>query len=499
MSLTLFRRREVAAPDAGRVGIIDIGSNSIRLVVFDGPARIPAVLFNEKVMAGLGRDLGKTGALNPESVERAVTALMRFRQLSQAMNVTQLRTVATAAVREASNGKAFLERISALGLEPELLSGTDEATMAGYGVIAGIPWADGIVGDLGGGSLELARVKNGKILDCVSFPLGVLLIEALRAKGHGTLDRKVGQLLEKAGWQGAGAGLPFYIVGGSWRALARLDMALVDYPLPIVHHYRMPIEQPMRLVRVLAQIDKKRLRNIEGLSTSRIPTLPDAAALLAVLVKQLNSSGMVVSAYGLREGLLYQSLPDHIRAIDPLIDAARIEGALQGRFPEHGDLLNEWIAPLFADDSPDDRRLRHAACLLGDIGWRAHPEFRAERGLDVALHGNWVAVDARGRGMLGEALYTSFGGTRPLTLIDRLIGSEDRLRAQRWGFAIRLGQRLSGGAAEALNQSGVADTGDAIRLTLTGAAAALNGESVERRMKSLATSFAKQAEIVALD
>ncbi|MET0268870.1 MAG: Ppx/GppA family phosphatase [Sphingomonas sp.] len=480
-----------AAP--GRVGIIDIGSNSIRLVVYDGPARIPSILFNEKVMAGLGAGLARDGALDAESITRGLTALARFALLAAQMDVTCLRTVATAAVREASNGPAFLARIREIGLEVELLSGEEEAMMAGYGVLAAIPGAAGIVGDLGGGSLELVRVGDGAVHERISFPLGVLRIAKIRAEGPRALDRTVGKAIAKAGWQKAGAGMPFYLVGGSWRALARLDMHLGDAPLPIIHHHRMAANQPAHLVRVLAQIGKRRLRAVPGLSGSRIATLPNAAGLLSVLARRLESSELIVSGYGLREGLLHQGLPAAVRADDPLICATREEGRRQGRFPAHGDLLYRWTSPLFADENASEARLRHAACLLADVGWPAHPEFRAERGLETALQGNWVGVDARGRGMMARALYTSFGGDQPVPLIERLCTSAERALADRWGLAMRLGQRLSGGVAEPLIASRVTLDATTLTLHLAPEDGPLYGEAVERRHKLLAAAFQRKA------
>ncbi|MFS0736323.1 Ppx/GppA family phosphatase [Sphingomonas sp. 1P06PA] len=495
MKRSLFSRAERVVPLAdGRLGIIDIGSNSIRLVVYDRIARVPAVLFNEKVMAGLGKGLARDGRLDDESVARALAALDRFRMLADRMGVTQLRTVATAAVREAANGPDLLVRLAAMGLSIELLSGEQEAEMAGQGVLAGIPDADGVVGDLGGGSLELIRIGDGQVRERASFPLGVLRLGAIRARGPRALDRAVAQALEACSWGDRGRGLPFYLVGGSWRALARLDMHLTGYPLPIVHHYRMPAEQAQRLVRVLAQVDRKRLRAIPDLSSSRIPTLADAAALLSVVVRRLGSSGMVASSYGLREGLIHVSLPDAVREQDPLIVAAREEGERQGRFPEHGDLIDRWIAPLFAGESSGDERIRRAACLLADVGWRVHPEFRAQRGLETALHGNWVGIDARGRGMMAQALETSFGGgSSGIDVVAKLCTPEEIARAQRWGLAIRLGQRLSGGVAGPLKHGRLAVFDGGLVLTLSGADAPLYGEAVERRHKALAAAMGLKA------
>jgi exopolyphosphatase/guanosine-5'-triphosphate,3'-diphosphate pyrophosphatase len=492
VSLPIRLHRSTPAPSEGRSGIIDIGSNSIRLVIYDGPARIPAILFNEKVMAGLGRGVSRDGALDHQAVDRALLSLSRFQRVAEQMGVPSPRTVATAAVRDASNGAAFLDRVAAIGLDVELLSGEDEARMAGLGVLAGIPEADGIVGDLGGGSLELVRVRGGEIHQTSSFPFGVLRIGSKSPRALGNMVEKA---LAKTGWTGQGRALPFYMVGGSWRSLARVDMHLNDYPLPILHHYRMDIDNAQHLVRVLAQLDKKRLRAVVGLSGSRIPTLKRGAALLSHVARRLGSSELVVSAYGLREGLLYSGLPEGLREEDPLIAATREEGRRQGRFPEHGDLLDRWLGSLFKGDGSVEARLRHATCLLADVGWRAHPEFRAERGLDTALHGNWVGVDARGRGMMAHALYASFAGPGVAPIVARLCSPEDIRHAERWGLAIRLAQRMSGGVADALMASRITLDGGAVVLHLDEQDRALYGEAVERRHKILAASFGCEAKL----
>lgn len=492
LSLNPFARAAPAslAENGQRQAIIDIGSNSIRLVVFDGPARLPAILFNEKIMAGLGRNLSSDGKLDETAIAATLRALQRFRRLTSEMGVERPRTVATAAVRDASNAGELLARMTAMGLETELLSGEQEAEAAGLGVISAIPEADGVVGDLGGGSLELIRVARGGTERAISLPLGVLRIGAIAAKGPHALRRALEDGIAGADWLRAARGRPFYMVGGSWRALARLDMELTQYPLPVIHHYRMAPERVAALALTVARLDRKALAMIPSLSSARIPTLGDAAALLDVVIEALGSSELIVSASGLREGLLYGMLTAEQRGHDPLIVAAREEGARQGRFPEHGDLLDRWIAPLFLGELPGVARLRLAACLLADVGWRANPEFRAERGIEMALHGNWVGVDAEGRAMIAQALATSFGsGAEPLESLKPLAPMDALHDAALWGLAMRLGQRFSGGVAGPLSSSRVAVEGDALVLHIDRRDQALYGEMVERRHKQLATAL----------
>lgn len=476
-------------PAHARTAIIDIGSNSVRLVVYDGPRRIPFILFNEKVMAGLGASLARTGAIEPEAMDRGLRAIARFAHLCRSMKVTDIRCVATAAVRDATNGADFIAGAARLGLSVELLSGAQEAVGAAMGVLSGIPGANGIVGDLGGGSLELARVRNGTVEQTISLPLGVLRLPQIRAKGPRALERTMAKMLEKAGWSPE-PDLPFYMVGGSWRALARFDMQLGQFPLPVVHQYEMPATRAEQLTRIVSHVDRARLKQVPAMTGSRVPTLPDAAALLSVVVRQLRSSGLVVSAYGLREGLLYEALPADIRAHDPLLVAAEAEGEAQARFRGHGDRIDRWIAPLFADDDAAMRRIRRAACLLADVSWRANPDFRAERGVEIALHSNWVGINAAERAMLGQALHSHFGGgTATLAGMDAIAPADALRRATLWGLAIRLAQRLSGGIEGPLTASSLTLDDDGVTLHLGSLDGDLYGEAAERRLRNLAQAM----------
>ena len=475
-----------------RKAIIDIGSNSVRLVVYGGPPRAPGTLFNEKVSAGLGQGLGERGTLKASAVRQALRALARFKAVVEVMGIASVRTVATAAVRDARDGAAFLNQVRALGLEVDLLSGEEEAAASGSGVLSAFPFADGIVGDLGGGSLELVRIRAGRVSSPISLPLGILRLPAIRANVRGLLDRRLHELMEDVDATHLDKGLPFYMVGGSWRALARLHMHLTDYPLHVLHNYEMPPQAALRLVRALGRMDRPKLKTIAAIPGGRIAALPDAAALLSAIVRRLSPTALIVSAYGLREGLLYGDLTESERQKDPLIEAARATGEALGRFPEHGDLLAQWIGPLFLGETSAQRRLRHAACLLSDVAWTASPELRAERGQEIALTGNWVGIDSRERAVLAHALYTSFGGgTAPTALVSRLASPDDCALSTRWGLAMRLGQRLSGGAADPLVRSSLSLDEQALTLNLPAGEDALWGDAVERRQKQLAAAFAR--------
>ncbi len=482
------------------VGIIDIGSNSVRLVVYQGLGRVPSTMFNEKVMAGLGRGIAANGRLGRGAMDTAVAALSRFRALADAMGLASLRVVATAAVREAANADEFVARVRGeCGLEMQIISGAEEAHGAALGVLAGIPDADGVVGDLGGGSLELIRVAGGQVHQQVSLPIGALRLEAVRRSNNRALAPFIKKALGEVEWAASGCGRPFYMVGGSWRALAHLHMHMSDYPLPIVHQYEMAPTAPALLVRSLAQISLPQLKQVPNIASSRLSSLPGAAMLLAATIKLLGSNRVIASGLGLREGLLFDQLPTDIRTLDPLIIGARAEGERLSRFPEHGDMLFEWTSGVFSADEPqDEQRVRHAACLLSDIAWRAHPDFRAERGVDMALHGNWVAITAPERAALAQALHFCFGGSQNapvLALLARLAPPALLARARAWGLALRLGQRLTGGTALALTASRLKNINGAVVLEIDSDHAGLLGETVQRRLKMLGQTLGLDPQI----
>jgi exopolyphosphatase/guanosine-5'-triphosphate,3'-diphosphate pyrophosphatase len=489
-----------------RIAIIDIGSNSVRLVVYKGLTRTPAVLFNEKVMAGLGKGLAVGGELARDSVEAAMTALARFARLCDAMAVDSTRVVATAAVRDASNGAAFVARVAAeTGLQVEIIDGETEARGAAYGVIAGIPDADGVVGDLGGGSLELVRVCAGEIHERLSLPLGALRLDAFRKKSRRNLSHEIDEGLKKLKWSALGKGKPFYAVGGSWRALAQLHMHLTEWPLPVIHQHVMPVDAPERLVRTLAHISGKSLKDIPAISSSRAPQLPGAAAMLRAVTRRLGSSSIITSAYGLREGLLFQSLPETARTQDPLLAAAQESALRSGRFSDGtdamvGEALLAFSDGLFTGEAATLRRIRHAACLMADTSWRAHPDMRAEDGMDRALHGSWVGIDAAERAMLANTLWVLNGGNAPgphTEMLLKLATPAQLQLAQAWGLALRLGQRLGGGAAEPLQAARLerGTDGRTLWLSLERESAALYGDPVARRHRALAQSQGLEAHL----
>jgi exopolyphosphatase/guanosine-5'-triphosphate,3'-diphosphate pyrophosphatase len=441
-------------------------------------------IFNEKVLAGLGSGLGNRTTLAEQPRRRALAALRRFKLLVEQMKVKETQVVATAAIRDASDGADFVREVNGIGFDCRVLSPTEEAELAGKGVLSGIPNADGIVGDLGGGSLELVDASQAGTALGMSLPLGVLRLEPTPA-GERNARKLLKSALKDSPLKQRARGRAFYMVGGSWRALARIDMIATDFPLAVTQQYRMKPGRAKELRRFLEVTP--------GLSSSvapaRLASSPSAAMLLDLLVQELEPSKLVVSTYGIREGLLYARLNPDIRSADPLIEEAREAGGGEHRFGQHGDLLDSWISPLFDDEEPM-RRLRLASCLLADVAWQANSGFRADRGIEMALHGNWVAVSPAGRVIMAQALSANFGRERlPDRRLEQLCKEDQLRRAHCWGLAMRLGQRLSGGVGSVLERTRLSVIGDVLELAVRPGEEALIGDVVERRFERLAENL----------
>jgi exopolyphosphatase/guanosine-5'-triphosphate,3'-diphosphate pyrophosphatase len=443
------------------------------------------------VLAGLGAGLDLSHRLPEVAREKTLAALRRFKLLLDHMKVKQTRVVATAAVRDADDGAEFVRKIESIGLPCEVLSAEEEAMLAGQGVLSGIPNADGIVGDLGGGSLELVDVADGKASDGISLPIGILRLDA-SPRGEREARKLLKAALKKSRLKDRARGRTFYMVGGSWRALARIDMLATDFPLPITHQYLMKPSRAKELRKLVRAVDP-RLSTVA--TPPRLATTPVAAMILELLVEELEPSQLVVSTYGIREGLLYSKLKASDRRIDPLIEEARDAGGAEHRFGQHGDLLDAWIAPLF-DDAPGMRRLRLASCLLADVAWQANPGFRADRGIEMALHGNWVAVNPAGRVIMAQALTANFGRDRlPDGRLSQLCKEEQLTRAHCWGLAMRLGQRLSGGVGSVLKRTSLSEQNGAVQLIVRRGEEALVGDQVQRRLIRLAEALGREPVI----
>lgn len=475
-----------------RQAVIDIGSNSIRLVIYDGPRRAPAPICNEKALCGLGRDMTASGAFNRAAVDYALATLKRFRRLLKAHGDPPTTVFATAAVREAADGPAFVESVNAFGFEVRVIGGAEEAGLAALGVVSYEPDATGIVGDMGGGSLELISVNGGFVEDNASLSIGPLRL--MQQSGGKIADAApiIARALDSVDWATAGRFETLYAVGGAWRAIARIHMRLKSYPLSVLHHYELTDDEAIEVCAILARQSRRSLEEIPGIPRRRIDTLPFAALVLRAVLEKTRVARVVVSAGGVREGVLFNRLTAEERGEDPLFAGCRFFAGKLAPEPRVGDAAARLTDPLFADETPAQKRLRIATCILCDIGAYFHPDLRATQAFDTALRAPFYGVTHKERVAIALALYCRHDGRRPGLPDEQalaLLSLEEQQRATRLGLALRVAGDLAPKAPDALDGCSIALVDGKIVFRGPVAIQDLMGELPRKRLDALASAY----------
>jgi len=485
------------------IAVIDVGSNSVRLVHFRVEGRALWPIFNEKVMAGLGRGVHDTGKLHPEGRDIALRALKRFQRLLDAKGVRNRHVVATAAVRNAADGPDFVREVAEeTGLEVRVLSGEDEAWYSALGLATGIPDAHGVMGDLGGSSLELTPILNGQPQPGRTSALGPQEVLEGDAFDSETATRIIDERLAETGML-TGQGGTFYAVGGAWRAMAQLAFARFDYPLHVVHQFALAADEARELARLTTRLSAASLRGTPGLSSRRVETLPYAALLLRRVMRHGQFDRIVFSAYGVREGVLAESLPADLLATDPLIAGAETMARPSSPAPDFGRALAAWIAPAMREvetafDPARDRVLQEAGARLTDLGARFHPDHRAELARDTVLYAPFAGATHAERAFLAAALHYRYAGKR--SQLDKhdefdLLDETQHNVAQMMGCALRLGAKLSGRAVRLLDRFTLSVTPEAVQLSVDESVRDLYVERSLSLLDNLAGAINRRAEV----
>ena len=482
-----FKRNKI-----GRVGVIDVGSNSVRLVVFEGFSRSPSYFFNEKVLCGLGKGIQRNAKLNSEGVDQAIQAIKRFMAIIRKMNLTALVGVATAAVRNATDGQAFVQRVKdEANLTLHVASGREEAEFCANGVLLGWPDASGLVCDIGGSSLEVADLTSGTVGHCATSPLGVLGLSEFKGSSI-SLTNFIKNEVEQLCFGFNSPVTNLYLVGGSFRVFAKVDIALSNYPLKVLHEYRINTDQAHCTANWILEHDLADLIKLVDSSADRLTLLPMAARVLIELIIKLKPQNIFFSSYGLREGILFYQMPERIRNLDPLIEACRYQEESGARFPGFGEKLYSWIFPIFPNVGLADLRLYKAACLLHDTTWRAHPDYRAEMSFETVTRTNLGGINHEGRIFLALALMSRY---KKLILSEnlegplRILGESRAEEAIILGRAMRLGAMVSGTSKVNLKKCELSIKNKTLYLNLTHSGKDLAAGLVERRLKALADAM----------
>jgi len=477
----------------GRIGIVDIGSNTVRLVVYDVPERMPVPMFNEKAECRLVEGMSKTGQLSSVGVKKAIYSLRRFVRLAEAMGVEKLDLVATAAVRDASDGDAFVDKIeSEFKISVSVLSGSEEAELSALGLIVGVPQADGIMGDLGGGSLDLVRLVKGACETYGTMPLGHLRLQEMSGDDIANARNIIDTHFAKAKWLKQAKGKSLYLTGGIMRAIARVFIEQTNYPLHVVDNFTIRADDALGLSRLMAGLSPGTLRKISSLSPSRVKSVPYATEVLGSLIEIAAPETIVFSGFGMREGQMLQHLPEDMRHQDPLIAGAQTLAERTGRFSLNGYEVADWVAPLFPKISDEDRRRILASCLLSDIGWNEHPDYRAEHSFFRALRLPYAGLSHADRVFIAATVFVRYNGDSNAGVVNdvrSLLDPEQLNKVDGIGRAIRLAHTLSGSAPGLLSQTSLERDGKKLILHLPGGSRVFQSETVDRRFRGLCKSL----------
>ncbi len=482
-----------------RIGVIDIGSNSIRLVVYDRLSRAPLPIINRKAVLGLGTDVERYGRFSDEGFAAAVRAIHALTKMAEDVPVSDLTLLATAGVRSARNGEAFCDAIrEKSGYSVTVLSGEEEAELSALGVVSALPHLTGVVGDLGGGSLELVALENGKVTAQTSLDIGPLrLIERTGSKLTAA-SALIDEAILSVGWMEEWRSRNFYAVGGAWRAIAKVHMAQHDYPLRVVHGYQMSRREARDFTEMLEHLGAASVSGIRVISSKRAQTLPWGAIALDRVVAALKPKSVVFSAHGLREGHHFQTLNSKTQAEDPLFSACHELAGQHRRFPDASDALETWIAPVAELMPKTDERLVHAACVLGDVGWSEHPEYRSEQALYRVLHMPWSVLDHGQRAFLALVMFVRYGGSagsKEAEICRRLLGDEDAQTAKALGKALRLAFKLCAGRSKVLEATPLSRDGENLILELGPDATIASPDKVARYAASLGRALSCKVTI----
>ena len=486
------KKTKTARQDAKLRAVVDIGSNSVRLVVYDGPRRAPIAIFNEKSLCGLGRNITDDGKLDPTAVADALATLMRFRMVLDEFGSVSVEAIATAAVRDASDGANFIKAVKEIGFDVRLVSGEEEASLAAHGVVSFEPDATGLAGDMGGGSLELIQLKNGAIKNRASLSIGPLSLMREIGDNIEKADKIIQRELDSVAFLKKNEFKTLYTVGGAWRAVARIHMGLRHYPLSVLHHYELSKSAAIEICHLIARQSRRSLEDIPGIPRRRIDTLPYASAVLEALLKRMPIEKMVVSAGGVREGLLYEGLSNKDKKSDPLIDAANFYAARLAPNPGYGAKAFPVIEPLFGQSDPQSQRRRQAAAIMIDIGAYFHPDLRARQAFDTALGAPLVGLSHEDRIWIAIALYRRHEGRTAPSPDERAIGLlswEDQQSATRFGLALRFVGAFSPKTTAALSGCQLELVDGQLIFRAPAARETMMSEMPRKRFASLAAAF----------
>ena len=461
------------------IGVIDIGSNSIRMVIYRRYGRYPLPLFNERVTVKLGEGLDQNEMLSPDKIALALSALRRFSHIMNAMSLERTIVVATAAVRRAKNAAVFTTPAEEIiGVPITVLSAQDEARLVTLGLTANMPHVSCLVADLGGGSLELVLVKEGQVQKSTSLNMGHLSTRT---------ESEIGTLLCAVDWLGDVAGATLYGIGGSFRALGSAYVKRSNYPLFLLHRLELNVPTVLDILTSL-QGDEP---DLQGIPAGRRDSIGMAADIMAALIRRSGVSQLAISGTSIRDGLVADMDTGFSPKKDPLLSACKEIANHSQRFDGLNDVLIDCLSPIASLlDIPDPQRLLKAACLLSDISWNEPSELRGALATDRILALPIFSLSHKERAWLAKVVYHRYIGMKEnkptLPVFNRLLTPAESKGALALGVGLRFALIYCAGIPDYLSAIQFKVTDEAIYYDVAAHGLPLFDEHSERRLRVFA-------------
>lgn len=483
------------------VAVIDIGSNAVRLVIFDGLNRAPVRLHTERTICGLGKGLQSTKRLNPEGTQKAMVTIKRYATLLAAMDIKNVRAVATAAVRDAEDGAKFIAAVDKkFGIRIDVISGEDEARLSALGVMGNGLGSDGLIGDFGGGSLEIVAAENGRIAQQTTLPVGALRVLSFDSKTARV--NFIDQHLDAIPFLKDYKGEDFYALGGAWRSIAKVHIDMTNHPIQVLDSYALDGTVAHELIGMLSKQTVRAICRMTGMAERKAHDITAAALVMDRLFQRIEPSRVIFTGTGLREGLLFDTMPRHIMNEDPLIAACEKIAASVGRFSDMSafSVLMKWLQPLFADESAEMKRYRLAACYLSDFAWSEHEDFQADHSFSRILAWPFYGLDHPGRAFLALSIYARYKGRIPdrVQLFDKvkhLLSPAEERTALVLGLSLRLAYMMTGGALQLLKKSSMKLSPKTVHISFGRDPGIFGGEEIEKTLHAIESALKRKIVI----
>ena len=446
-------------------------------------------MYNERVFCALGAGVGKRGYLPDDTIDDALTAVVRFARIVQEADAGPMYVFATSAVRDATNGSVLTAAVhSRTGVEVDVISGNDEARLSADAVRYGLNLQDGIVADLGGGSLELALLKKGNVTRATSLPLGIVRLTAQMDGDISRMREEISRRIESVGWLKQSRSLCLVPLGGAFRAFTRLNIAENRHPLSIIHGYTAAPSVIQNRIDVLAGMSTRSLSTLSSIAARRRDSLPLTSMILEKLIKRSAPSAVAFAAVGVREGYVFSQMSRKEIADDPLAAGARAISLRDSRYGDTTDAFMTWIAPLMPPKKVVRTRLQRAVCALSDMAWREHPDYRAIYAFERSIQFPFLGISHTERAFVALSLYLRYGGKPDddvVTPYRSLLSKRAIRRAEVLGLALRLAYRISSGNPALLMQSSLSTKDGKLAVTLPPNGAAPHDTRIATTIKRL--------------